>query len=448
MNRVLKFKKQLNITAVLKGLILLLILGGIFFLCINPDHQQKIISHSNDIITSNAEDIWNSRWGGASTDQGNGVAVDSNQSIYIIGTDYSHDPFGSCGLIKYFPNGTVAWNITWGNGQLQGGKGIVIFNDFIYCVGTTANEIGLIKVSPIGSVIWNTSHGRPSWTCYGNGVVADANESLYCTGYGFIAGSNSWDLFLVKFSSNGTLLWNISIPHAAGYNVAVDSCGFVYCMGTLWKMVTENLASSSILLAKFSPEGNLIYNVSWGTTGNGEDLVIDPNDNIYCIGYSSDRCSSADITLLKFSSNGILIWKQTWGGFQEDIGSGIALDSENAIYCVGYTSSYKTREGNFVIIKYLPNGNLVGYVIWGSGKSEFCADIAIDNIDGSMYCGGSIVIDNNPWNEDYLLVKFSLSIELINKIYFLEVPGINQIYFSFALLMIIVYNLKKNKKEL
>jgi len=186
----------------------------------------------------------------------------------------------------------------------------------------------------------------------------------------------------------------------------VDSYGFVYCVGT-------NLAtgSTSLLLTKFSPEGSLIYNVSQGNSCSGSDIVIDSNDSIYCVGSSSDFGTKGDVILLKFSSNGTLIWRQTWGGLQSDIGTGIALDNGSAIYCVGYTSSYGLRGNDFFILKYLPTGILIGYTIWDSGKDEFCEDIAIDNIDGSIYCGGYIVTNTNPWNEDFLLVKFSLSIE-------------------------------------
>src|SRR5215510_3967792 len=104
-----------------------------------------------------------STWGGADLDEADEVAVAPDGSVYLTGTTLS---FGAGGrdafLLKYAPNGSLAWQRTYGTAPTP---------------LTTGDEFGL-------------------------GVAAAPDGSAYVTGQ-----FGEGNLFLTKFDPNGNLLW-------------------------------------------------------------------------------------------------------------------------------------------------------------------------------------------------------------------------------------------------
>lgn len=88
-------------------------------------------------------------------------------------------------------------------------------------------------------------------------------------------------------------------------------------------------------------------------TGNdyGEDIVSDKNGNVYVIGgfhsstltlnnnKSLSNIGSMDIFIAKYNSNGVCQWVEKIAGSSDDLGLGIALDSNSNILVTGYTNS-------------------------------------------------------------------------------------------------------------
>jgi hypothetical protein len=143
-----------------------------------------------------------------------------------------------------------------------------------------------------------------------------------------------------------------------GYDVAVDSYGYVYATGRFKGMVDFN-----------------------------------PDPELEWIRYA---ISKYDAFVCKFDWAGNLIWAQTWGTANDDIGLDITIDNVNCVYMCGVT-----REDGF-ISKYLPDGEESWALKWDA--REHYADInpLIVNYDSSdiIYIlgtfSGSNAIDFDP----------------------------------------------------
>src|SRR5262245_43104038 len=105
-------------------------------------------------------------WGGVGSDVAEGIASAADGSSYVVGiTDsFTTDEFGTPSpkifVVKFAPDGSLSWQRIWN--------------------GTTIRGLG-----------------RPD-------VAVSADGSVYVTG---ITADNGNDAVLLKFDSNGTLLW-------------------------------------------------------------------------------------------------------------------------------------------------------------------------------------------------------------------------------------------------
>jgi hypothetical protein len=107
-------------------------------------------------------------------------------------------------------------------------------------------DIFLIKFAPNGTVAWATSEGEPDIYDVGNAVVADSMGNAYVTGY-FADSSitfgniitntvteNSANIFVVKYAPSGNVLWAKAVGDSAneeGTSIDISPTGDCYITG-------------------------------------------------------------------------------------------------------------------------------------------------------------------------------------------------------------------------
>ncbi|MHA1492157.1 MAG: SBBP repeat-containing protein [Promethearchaeota archaeon] len=166
---------------------------------------------SNDMCLvkydSSGARLWNVTWGGNGYDRANGVAVDSLDNIYVAGytSSFGAGSYDMC-LVKYNSStGTQQWNVTWGGSSSDEGNGVAVDSlDNIYVVGSTqsfgaeGSDICLVKHdSSTGARQWNVAWGESN-DDYGRCVAVDSLDNIYVTGITDSFGAGGYDLFLVK----------------------------------------------------------------------------------------------------------------------------------------------------------------------------------------------------------------------------------------------------------
>ena len=101
---------------------------------------------------------WSKTWGGSSEDSGTGIAVDSNNNVYVCGWTESYGVgINDVLLLKYDSTGNFKWYKTWGTVIADDGNGICIHNDSIYITGSTDTDAILLKYNTSGTLQWNTT---------------------------------------------------------------------------------------------------------------------------------------------------------------------------------------------------------------------------------------------------------------------------------------------------
>lgn len=229
-------------------------------------------------------------------------------------------------------------------------------------------------------------------------------------------GSLKWSAHLKSFSTAG----NSGTVDVNG--LAVDKFGYVYAAGTFnytMQLLPANGAGTTLVsaggtdgfVAKFHPDGRLIFAFRFGSTGNDNATGIDvaPDLRFYVAGsfvgstaitgisgttVALTSRGNSDAFLAKFSDLGTLYWTIQGGGTGNDFAYGAAADKTGGGYLMGSyegTATFNsTQAGNVPISKTAVGGSdgfvlgvsVTGQMNWvasmGGPTNENVRDVAPD----------------------------------------------------------------------
>ncbi|GAB3173587.1 hypothetical protein GCM10027291_30170 [Telluribacter humicola] len=329
--------------------------------------------------------LWAQQRGGSSFDAGQSVAVDNNGNAYVTGFYNGTAGFNAPGIgstamfvVKYNSSGALQWEQKGEANAYAYGRGITVDgNGNVYVTGnfqgtatfgsttlisSAEGDMFVAKYSSSGTVQWAQKGGGTGEDA-GLSIAVDGNGNVYVAGYfnatatfGFVTLTSvgSSDVFVVKYSSNGTMQWiypggGTSNDHATG--IGLDSSGNVYIAGFFDGTINFGFTSltSSGSRDVFVIKINSIGNLEWARQGGGNNqdnaqgIAVDGNGNVYVTGFFNNTATFGSISLtavmndmfvVKYSSNGTVQWLQKGG--TNNSGRGVATDGKGNTYVTGF----------------------------------------------------------------------------------------------------------------
>ncbi len=436
-----------------------------------PRILHLLSAFSIGLAISAQEPIWH--WarsaGGENTDYASTMSTDAQGNAYVAGTFYStaitlgdttllnyveEEGYADLYLAKYDPNGEVLW-VRHGTGpqsQQDGcvatdAEGNVFISGAFYgsiTLGTSTLtsagvvDIFLAKYAADGTLLWATSAGSAAGDAPTD-MASDGDGGVVLTGsfsgqtlqFGSTVLQNvnpeHSDAFLVRYDANGNVLWARSAGSMLadrGRGVATDAAGNVvlagYFQGATLHIGTTELDNadanlSDVFLAKYDPEGNLLWALSAGGERHDEsrDVAVDGNDDILLCGQfngpslgiggeeltnSSGEGDFYDVFLAKYHADGTPVWARSGGGDGNDEAWGLAIDGEDHAVLVGsgaggvptygpfsWTASFM---GDAMAVKYAPDGEELWAVHAGGDNVDYFFSPAID-LNGDLWLAGA-----------------------------------------------------------
>jgi alpha-tubulin suppressor-like RCC1 family protein len=321
--------------------------------------------------------LWANRAGGTASDAALSVAVDSADNVCFTGYSASSSfSFGSVTLTnlgagaiflaKCDPAGNVLWarRSGYSAGSPEQGDALAIdASNNVYLSGfykgnatfgniSVANanltNFFLAKYDPSGNPLWvksaaGTSHSR------GNGVAVDADGGLYVIGNfagnlsylslgGIVltnlsgTGSFGETVFVAKYNAAGTLQWARTPDSSIGFGQAI----VVDALGSLYSATYQRGYTVGTLLTKYDALGNTVWTASanisccTGSYVGGNALALDTAGNIFMTGGGNATATLGGFSVsggyvAKYKPDGSFLWVKKLGS----VGYGVAIDRAN-----------------------------------------------------------------------------------------------------------------------
>ncbi len=347
--------------------------------------------------------LYQATWGGTNYDYSQAVAQDSAGNTYVTGYTWSFTPgTPSIFLLKFSSSGGLLMQKLWTDNAYDYAYGIALDRSGnIYVSGWTNNlggpSILLIKFNPSGGLVWQKTYAGSSHPSYGQGAAVDSLGNIYVAGYYANTGGSDQNATIVKFDSTGNLIWQRSWGGSnpdQGKAVAVDASGNVYMTG-----FTNSFGSggADMFLLKFSSTGGLLNQITWG--GNSDDktngIALDSSGNVYITGNTLSAGLTSDLVLLKFTPTGSLGWRKLYALTGATVGYGVAVNpSSGHVWIGGSTIIGAYTKG--LALRLDSAGGIVSQMSWGAtGGSDLTSAVAND-ISGNAVIVG-YVSESGPY---------------------------------------------------
>jgi len=328
---------------------------------------------------------WQKTFGGSDDDRATAIVQTLDGGFAVLGFAKSTDIAVSENagskdfwLLKLTSNGNLLWEKSFGFSGADYGTDLIETKEGGFLItgvldvsasdgqgsakSTATKHSGgdywAIKTDHTGALEWSRFFGG-SFTEVPLGVLETDAHNFVIVGssdskdFNISNNKGSYDFWIIKISTEGTLLWEKSfggseIDEAKAITTTNDG-NFIIVGDTRStdKNVSKNNGAADIWVLKVSEEGTLLWEKTIGGTNfDVARAVSRTQDNGYLISGSSRSLDNGfenkgqnDALILKIDKNGNLLWKKTFGGSEIDFLYGVVELENTAIIAVGESSS-------------------------------------------------------------------------------------------------------------
>lgn len=369
----------------------------------------------NAISASAQAPFFETYFGSGMPDYGRSLKQLNDTFIYLIGN--SNDTIGfqnDTKLYKLDAAGNLRWVKNLGDSLDDNSMFIQAAPDgnLLICgeEHTAANHLDgvLMKVDTSGNLLWKKYYGGPEFESFNRlAVLADGNIVLT----GFQTDANNLNgIYVVCTDSNGNELWSANYggtDNDIGVSVcALPDSGFI--IGADTRRTGNDYDLEAI---RFSKNGTII----WDSIYADADTVADGNQGVLLLSdgnllfFGESQVSSVswfDFMLRKTDLNGNTIWQRKIGGTNPDAAFSL-VEVPGGFMGTGYSTSFSSGPNNIIVFRTDASGNLlwahpyggpgvdIGYeMIPAIGGGFYIA--ATGNVNGDDQCG-LLHVDDAGW---------------------------------------------------
>lgn len=324
------------------------------------------------------------------------------------------------GIVMLLPGWVTSmdlyWEETFDSQGFDEGRSIATTNNSVVVGGFSRgfnDEYHILIYNSTGNLVWRRDIDGSLWDKnMRNIALAVYNDTfvLSCTDRTFLT---------MSYAFNGTRLWEHTwgTDHSVS-DLTLDETGAIYVLGC-----SANPATAFSTVLKYTPNGTLLWNTTlagcgWGidayndllfvagehdgqavlyalnrsgveqwnhTYGEGTLFDVDMHEQLYVL-HTHNRQAS----LIKCHPNGTIIWTQKMSGEREV--HDLAVDEQGTIFIAGAVYNQTSRDDDFLVAGFMANGTeLQHFQRNGAGSQKDSAWAVCTGTDGFVVATGYIV---------------------------------------------------------
>lgn len=267
---------------------------------------------SNDVYLvktdANGDTTWTRTFGGANTDHGRAVRQTMDGGYIIVGSTKSTVSGNSrLYLLKTDENGSFDWSRTYGEGNNGFGHEVHELSDGRFAVAgmhypspAENRQFYLVKTTAEGDTVWTRGYGGPAID-WGYGLDLVTGGGYILSGYTLGDGT---DAYLIRTDGEGDTLWTRRFGGGApdvGFSIRQCPDGGFITVG--W---TESYGSGAedIYVVKVSADGDLLWSETFGSGGydKGRSIELTSDGGYIVAGHMWRDANTYDACLIRFGA--------------------------------------------------------------------------------------------------------------------------------------------------
>lgn len=351
---------------------------------------------------------WSRSFGGPGLDRANSVAVTPTGEVLMAGYASAEVDFGGVALdgpggaflAKLDTNGGLQWVRSFGSSSPQrvsiDAEGNVALVGRLFGVanfggsdlGQLGSAIAVVKLDADGNHLWSSDFGLQTTNNYAIEGATDAAGNIHVAleleqdmvdfGAGPIPHRDDVDVYIAKFDPDGNLLWGKSAvgkPYQINNTVTgmtVDSQGHVVIVDGFEGSIDFGApqAGSGVAIARFDPEGDLVWSRIFDGLVESWHAAADENGNVLIAGTFYEPFDfgggplegNVDAFVVKYDASGEHVWSHAFGASEWTHGTHVTTDATGAVFVSGLfvgdlaigEEQYSSQEGATVFTKLAP----------------------------------------------------------------------------------------------
>ncbi len=306
--------------------------------------------------------LWSKSYGTTGEDRVNSILQTSDGGYLFVG--YKHVDGEDSWIVKLDSIGNVQWTKNYG---LGGDDAFLIVKqlsdgNYLTCGYTYTSNWGagnfydgrMMKFTSTGEILWSKTLGSIGGDFTMN-FVEVPQEGIYVSGYNGSNTAHIYDLWLIKMTQSGDVLWEKTYgtqyeERSAGITTTSD--GNLMISG--FRMTNSTRVGT---ITKIDTSGKELWTKEYPSV-NGDMLKMNTlsDNSVLVSGYSTIASYGQQGMLMKINNDGIAAWTKYYGGTGTETFSEFQLTKDNRIIVIGTTSSTGAGMQDYWLLKLTNDG--------------------------------------------------------------------------------------------
>lgn len=309
--------------------------------------------------------LWSRTIGGTGMEKGFAIKETPDKGFIIggYGNSNSQNDYNML-LIKTDSTGLTEWQKNYGGADWDFLYSVALCPDSgyllcgeTYSFGNLSSDIYIIRTNKNGDTIWTKTYGGVGKDA-ANKIIYSSDGTVVAAGYSESNSIGLKDLYLIKCNySNGDSIF--SVRYGGQYNEEAKSLIEHTAFDSGYVMVgyTESYTTAhdkDIILIKFSKNGSFMWEDNFGNAGGNDEATCIVNQGIsfFVSGYTANGAGVYDLAAGVVDLFGNWQWNQStsYGSYQADFAWANLKTLRNHFGFIGSTESFGANDQDAMLI--------------------------------------------------------------------------------------------------